>query len=384
MNILDIPSYSKKLFELACRLVGETCPTPPASDGVLHYDFALPGATHGFCVSDPIRCMVKPGEAHGGSLQCFYERLIRGEGFNLFVKTFYRRRDFDDERYMPVFSPLAYPGQTATFTVALDRLHGDQLSLTPYVKETFSGREILLDPVVCSESFESKTITFTLPKVEGGIIEEVGLKLTSLSQAKLYDAGSLYLTDFRLEGKGHCTFDFSLSRKEFGSVLPFSHNHGAWELVDGRMEVMSLGHAEAMTGPYFAKDVKVSGSVMPLSGSSHLISLRVQGAQRGVYGGLDVVDGVRSLVIGKTVQGAWQFLASRPFDWRENQEYALTFTAQGQHFALSVDGGEELVIIDETACSYGMVGYAQYAMGRTSFGNLTLEEQSMTDRIKGV
>lgn len=82
--------------------------------------------------------MAQASPEHGGSLRCFYEKLIRGEGFNLFVKTFYRRRDFDDERYMPVFSPLAYPGQTASFTVALERLHGDQLSLTPYVKETFT------------------------------------------------------------------------------------------------------------------------------------------------------------------------------------------------------------------------------------------------------
>ena len=375
MNILDIPSYSKKLFGLACRLAGEECPEPPAQDGTLHYDFTLPGATHGFHVSDPIRCMAQASEERGGSLRCFYERLIRGEGFKLFVKTFYRRRDFDDERYMPVFSPLAYPGQTASFTVALERLHGDQLSLTPYVKESFTGREILLEPVVFSDSFDSQTLSFTLPDVEGGVIEEVGLKLTSLSQAKLYDAGSLYLTDFRLEGKGHCTFDLSLSKKEFASVLPFSHNHGAWELVNGHMEAMSLGHAEAMTGPYFARDMKVSGTVTPLSGESHLMSVRVQGAQRGVYGGLGVADGVRSLVMGKTVHGRWQLLASRPFDWQEDHEYALTLAAEGQTFTLTADGGEPLTVRDDTACAYGMVGYAQYAMGRTAFGNLTLEER---------
>ena len=33
------------------------------------------------------------------------------------------------------------------------------------------------------------------------------------------------------------------------------------------------------------------------------MSVRVQGAQRGVYGGFGVVDGVRSLVVGKTVHG---------------------------------------------------------------------------------
>ena len=43
--------------------------------------------------------------------------------------------------------------------------------------------------------------------------------------------------------------------------------------------------------------------------------------------------------------------------------------------SLTVDGVEPLSIRDDTACAYGMVGYAQYAMGRTAFGNLTLEER---------
>ena len=47
----------------------------------------------------------------------------------------------------------------------------------------------------------------------------------------------------------------------------------------------------------------------------------------------------------------------------------------GQTFTLTMDGGEPLSVRDDTACAYGMVGYAQYAMGRTAFGNLTLEER---------
>ena len=105
------------------------------------------------------------------------------------------------------------------------------------------------------------------------------------------------------------------------------------------------------------------------------MSVRVQGAQRGVYGGFGVVDGVRSLVVGKTFHGVWQLLISRPFDWQEDHEYALTLAAEGQTFTLTADGGEPLTVRDDTACAYGMVGYAQYAMGRTAFGNLTLEER---------
>ena len=144
LNILDIPTYSRKLAWLGCRLRGEECPYPSVVDGTLHFDFLLPGSTHGFRVSDHFLAQGKPSRAHDGSMACFFERMTRGQSFNLFIRTFYRRRDFDDERYMPVFSPLACPGQTASFTVAFERIHGDQISLTPYVKETYTGREYLL------------------------------------------------------------------------------------------------------------------------------------------------------------------------------------------------------------------------------------------------
>ncbi|MFR5854364.1 MAG: hypothetical protein ACLUE8_08560 [Lachnospiraceae bacterium] len=105
------------------------------------------------------------------------------------------------------------------------------------------------------------------------------------------------------------------------------------------------------------------------------MSVRVQGDSGACSGGFGVVDGVRSLVVGKTVHGVWQSLTSRPFDWQEDHEYALTLAAEGQSFTLTLDGGEPLSIRDDTACAYGMVGYAQYAIGRTAFGNLTLEER---------
>lgn len=375
LNIMDIPSYCRKLADLGHRLSGENCPYPPAADGTLHFDFMLPGATHGFNVSNTYLCKTTPSEAYNGSLECFFERMTRGQSFNLSLKTFYRRRDFDDERYMPVFSPLACPGQQVTFQVALERMHGDQVSLTPYVKETYSVKEYLLTPTVLTKPEGIQTITFILPQVDGGIIEEVGLKFESLSQVKLYDAGCLYLTDFKLTGKGNYTLQVAKSVKEFASILPFSHNHGAWDMENGLIHAMSLGHAEAMTGNYFMKDTRVTGAVTPLSGGSHLVGVRIQGAQRGVYGGLALEGGEKSLVIGKTVYGHWQTLAASPFDWQLNKAYTITLNAKGKYFTLSIDDKDALTVTDSSACAYGMVGYAQYAMSRTAFGDLTLEEQ---------
>ena len=61
LNILDIPTYARVLASIGYRLAGEKVPESIASalaagDGerAIHFDFALPGSTHGMRVSDPV------------------------------------------------------------------------------------------------------------------------------------------------------------------------------------------------------------------------------------------------------------------------------------------------------------------------------------------
>ena len=372
LNILDIPSYAKKLYAMACGLKQRPCDVPVPEDGVLQFDFCLPGSTHGFFVSDPMLCLTGHDERYGGAFRCFFEKMTRGQSFDLALRTFYRRRDFDDERYMPVFSPLACPGQKAVFSVAVEKLHGDQMSLTPYVRETYSGKVYTGRPVIAAEG--ETAVEFLLPQVEGGVIEEIGLRVTSLSQAKLFDRGSVYLTGFCLTGKADYTLDMRRSQKEFGSLLPFSHNHGAWELENGKMTVLSQCHAEAMTGNYFTRNVEAVGRITPLNGESHLLGVRVQGAQRGVYAGLGMQDGKPCAVMGRTVDGRMHVLSSRPFPWQMGREYTVMVTAVADEISLAINGEEFLRERLENPPAYGMVSYALYAMGRAALGDLTIRE----------
>lgn len=140
------------------------------------------------------------------------------------------------------------------------------------------------------------------------------------------------------------------------------------------MEAMSLGHAEAVTGNYYIKNVRASAEVLPQHGDSHLLGVRIQGAQRGVYGGLAKDGNEPVMVIGKTVNGKWQTIAAQPFDWKTDKPVRLTLEAKGAEFTLTADGGKQLKTRDESACAYGMIGFAQYAAGRTSFGDLSVEE----------
>jgi hypothetical protein len=134
------------------------------------------------------------------------------------------------------------------------------------------------------------------------------------------------------------------------------------------MEVMCLEHAEAMTGNYYMKDARVTGKITPHTGKSHLISTRVQGALRGYYAGF-TNDGVGLFCNNNGLKK----LAACPFDWEYDKEYIVEIIAQGDLLTFSVDNKQLLQLKDNTH-AYGMAGYAMYELGRSGFGNLSIEE----------
>jgi ADP-ribosylglycohydrolase len=61
LNIVDLPAFCKELALLACRLHGEEPPRKLAESvkpGELHFDFDLPGSTHGIRTSNPFKTPV--------------------------------------------------------------------------------------------------------------------------------------------------------------------------------------------------------------------------------------------------------------------------------------------------------------------------------------
>jgi hypothetical protein len=213
-----------------------------------------------------------------------------------------------------------------------------------------------------------KNITFTIPELDGAMADEIGLLFEANSPAKNKDFGCLYIDDFSITGKAKYTIDISKQKQEFASITPFSHNHGAWEISKGVMEAMCLEHAEAMTGNYYMKDARIRGKITPHTGRSHLISARVQGALRGYYAGF-TSEGVSILCNNSGMRK----LASCSFDWEYDREYTVELTVQGDLLTFCVDGKQLLQVHDGTH-GYGMAGYAMYEMGRSGFGNMTIEE----------
>jgi ADP-ribosylglycohydrolase len=375
LNIVDIPTYAKELCLLGYELEGEEVPSElkdSFKEDEIYFDFELPGSTHNMRISDPFYCAVKHTTDRAykgnGSLEVLFDRMERGKKCKIFYKPFYRRADFSDERYSPVFSPKAYSGQTVSMAVYAERWNGESIYISPYVRNSTTKEDVIIKGmVIVNEGWQE--ISFTIPDLDGAMVDEIGIVLEGNSPSKYKDLGRLFIDEFKVYGKAAYSIDIKKQKKEFGSITPFSHNHGAWSIEQGYMQAITVDHAEAMTGSYFMKDVCVSGEIIPESGYSHLISARVQGALRGYYAGFDGEGKVSILLNNKSMST----LASIDFKWEAGKKYNFELSLQGENINFFIDGVKILSVKDNTL-GYGMVGYAKYAMGRTLFGNMTVKE----------
>ncbi len=370
LNILDIPTYVWQLTGWAYRLANEPVPPEVAAHihpGVIDFDFSLPGSTHGFCVSDPMAVRLSQAE---GALEAMWMEIARGQQCRLYYKPFYRRSDFSDERYTPVFTPTAWPGQRCTIETVWERWNGDSVCVNPYVRDAITGKLTLIETRVLAEP-GAYTFDFALPTTATNLIDEVGLLIEGNSPRILFDAGRLLVKRFAIVGKGAYTLSMAQLKKDFGSVIPFSHHHGAWGVEEGRLQAYTLTDARAMTGNYFMENVTVSGSVCPAHGDSHLIAVRVQGTMRGYYAGL---HGENRAAILIDDHGKPRELAGCAFPWEADRIYALQLEAVGDTLTLRIDG-QALLTARDNSLRWGMAGYAMLAPGRAAFGDLAIQER---------
>lgn len=372
LNVLDIPSYCKHLAGWAYRLKGLPVPAEfqPAKNGEIHFDFSLPGSTHSLKYRGAKTMFFRRSTDHN-AVEVVMDRAVRGQGGRVFYRSLWRRADFDDERYMPVFSPTVYPGQQVNIQVIYEKIHGEAIQVTPYVIAAVEKEEVRLTPVIFRESVQSYNFTFTIPDLHGDMVREVGLHIESASPSKFFDAGRVLVSSFRVFGSAAYTHRVDWLPKEFDSILGFSHNHGAWEVEGGMIHCLSNGHAECMTGNYFMQNAKVTGILCPENGEGHMVSIHVQGAQRGYYGGL-ISDDQAALL--KNEHGKVKVLAVHSFDWKHGQRYKVCVTHHNGQLTLSIDD-QLMLTVAENEYTYGMAGYAIYGIGRCRFGDLTIEEK---------
>ncbi len=375
LNILDAPAYAREIAAFGLRSRGEKLPSgwKQAKDGTLWFDFDLPGATHGFEVSDSFFCSIEQSEQKAytgkGSLKILLDRMVRGNSCKVFYKPFYSRDAFSDERYSPVLTPQVYSGQKVSMQLYLEQWEGwEEASAAPYVRTAFDKEELTGGYVKLTRD-TWKELVFTVPDTQGRLIDEVGIILTANTPSKSRTLGVVYLDDFRVEGPQDYRICMAKQRKEFGTVTPFAADHGTWEIFEDRLSLMCCGEAFAYAGNYYASDCRITTQVQSLSGESLLLLIRARGAMCFYAAGFEK----DSVVLFKNNYG-FEKLAEKQFIRKEGRSYQLCFQAEGDRLTFQVDG-EKLLEVSDSTFSYGMFGCGSRFMGRMLFGDFTVHGQ---------
>lgn len=373
LNILDLPTYAKELARTGYALAGEAVPQElEETEGELHFDFELPGSTHNFRTSDPFFLTLKHSTAQAaqgtGSLEILVDRMVRGNRARVYYKPFYTRADFSDERYKPVFSPQVYSGQTMEMQLYFDQWAGwDSIFVSPYFR-TVSDQKIHTHGFIKIKPGQWQTISCTIEDTQGDMIDEIGIVVEGDTPTTVKTLGKLYLDEFRVFGKADYSIDLAKQKKELATVTPFAVNHGAWEIENGRLGLMCCEESLAYTGNYYAKDIRIQAEVELENGDFPVLLLRARGAKQSYMAGFR--DG--NVCIWRQDFGLEE-LARAPFPVEYGRAYQLTFQAVGDTLSVDVDGANVLQVQDSTFTS-GMVGLGACSMGRTFFGKLHIQE----------
>ncbi len=351
LNIVDLPSFARDLAHAGCLLTGiaepEGAPVPP---GQLRFDFALSGSTHGWELSDRVGCFLRHRDGEdGGCLEIDIDRVFPG-GQPCLVsrKTFFRRADFDDERYEPVFSPQAYPGQLLELRLRGEVFCGGPLSVRPCIRTAMAGRLLTGDEQLLPPGGQVCCV-FTLPDTAGDSVGEIGFLL----QAPDGSCGRVFLDGCTLAGGGDWHIDPTLQCREFGQLTPFSQDGCELE-VRGDALHMTAGDegGRAFTGNYYMAHTTVQAELTPETDGACGLLLRARGARSHyVLGLLD--QGQAGIIAVKN--GQRKLLAAAPFPWTPSQSYRLEAEAREGRLALRVNG-QLLAQAEAEALPRGMVG----------------------------
>ena len=377
INQCDLPSLAKRIARRGFELLGQPVPEVLRAEEGLHFDFELPVSTHGMLVSNPfVLQLSNSGERSfrgTRSLQAVFNRLQKGMETRLYFKTFYTRAEFEDGRYSPVFSPRIYPGQRLSMQIFMEKWGGTEpLRLRPYVRTAFGHRDYEGEDFRL-ENGRWQEVTFRIPEVDGGIIEEAGLRVFSDSVntgEASRDLGRFFVDEIRVTGAPEYRLDFAQSRVELGNLTPFAHNRGQWTLEGDAIRAQCGECAQSFTGAYSTGDVTLSCRTTPLEGGACLL-VRGMGTLRHVLAGL-TEPGKAGILLGGPE--GYRPLAEMSFDWQPGQSYELKAAARGQNVALWIDG--QKIAEEKVPYDHGMYGMALPVAGEALFRGLRVEKSS--------
>lgn len=362
----------------------------------------------GLAAPEPLHSMIHSGRnrnhfEYSGSIQAMRER-VRGDGFciltnteeeafggkrslkirleakeaagcEIYKKTYYFPKDFDDSRYDPSFSPTTYPGQTVHAAIKI--MAGDMEDVALFVRDSRQGMKLESEGWHPNKG-EWNELCWKIPADKGlRLIDEVGLSIRKGNGEKRCD---IYLDDFYWEGEADYCIDFADENLEdwrigrnsapHFEISQFTRWKGITFLENGCLHVTGTDVAAAYTGDEAWKDYEVEARITPLIGKEHYLQFRVQGAMRSYAFGLCGQE----VVLMKNRNG-FRTLCKKAFLWEKEQTYLFKVTVKGNRIRAFIDGQPILEYEEENA-------YLNGSIGLMTKGNSHLKCRFM--RVKGM
>ena len=372
LNNLDVPTYCKFLYQLHLALykkeADSTVKLPKGGEQL--FDFALPGSTHGLRLSNHLR--FKTLNAEDG-MKLIVDRVLPVDNCDVFYKPFYRRHDFDDERYKPVFSPTVYSGQTMKVRMVPHyypdgkNMTDGKLFVRPYVltavlNERYDGKLQWLE--------EGREVEreFRIPDTCGDCSAAVGFHVEASAGTTIRCFAMLDLLEMTITGKPKYHVATALCRQEFLQQTPFALNHGAWNTDGGVLQCSTKEPAQAYTGNYYATGVVLTTDMVAAKGTC--LMARAAGARRYVAAGF-----LKNGKVGLRVHEAGEYkdyMAS--FPWVEGKSYLAELKVEGNAVTLLLDGKKVISKRIANIAPYGMVGFCQECAGSGAWRDLHVTE----------
>ena len=322
-NIVDIPTFAKRLAAKAVELSGEKYEGRyelNAKD--MDFDFAFPQSTHGFRSKTGIL------ENVGGGL-----RLCDGGPSETFIKTYYGKEDLHDNRYDPCFSPVAVPGNTLYAEVECGKGNARL-----FYRDRHTGK------VVCSESGSGK-LSLKIDADREALVDRVGILSdgeTILRRFKI--TGN---ADYRVNFSREYVEDYSLEHKEVSQCTYFK---GLWTLEEGCLFGRCCDEGELYTSLPM-RDYTLQTRMTLCLGDCAGVLVRVQGAARSY--GVVFTQGEMRLV--KKSRGKRELLASAVCPYRAGEAFEVRVRAQGDRRSAEACGAA-LEYTDKGGYSQGCIG----------------------------
>jgi ADP-ribosylglycohydrolase len=382
LNIMDIPSCAYYIAKLGYKVAGYEAPKEwrDIFDGrAAKFNFRLPGSTHGFRFKHSLENDIvyelsngaEPSQSGKGCLKLTVMPLNGRNILKVYHKTYYRPNDFYDSRYDPSFSPILYPGQTISCSVALPDQSDFNVEAVLYVRDGNSGNFIRGSSQKLKPG-EWMDLSLQIPHLDGACLEELGAEF--VIEEGSHEQFMAYLDNFDITGKPDYMIDFTKEKMDVWNpihreVSQFTYLKGIWELEDGELSGSCCDFGEAYTGYYDWKDYSFEGTLKPLFGEYHNLNFRVQGAIRSYAIGLAPNN---RLVLYKNENG-YREMKAIDFQWKTGDEYTLKIDVRKNTISISANN-ENLIYFEDEKNPYlsGQIGASVFRGSHCHYKNFII------------